>query len=165
MTSRPSQSIFPLNLSATNPQNKENQPLTYIAKTHIEPLPTSQHFGSYSVAGHPTPSGESKLIATEDSTRKMASGPCTTIIPIGLLKVPCPCVQGIFEANVETTSVEATCVACGHALIHHQSVKPSNSSKSSCDYSNRTQLSITSGKIICLNMISRSKSCPDSSRC
>ena len=35
-------------------------------------------------------------------------------------------VQGIFEANVEASSVKATCDACGHALIHHQSVNPSN---------------------------------------
>ena len=131
----------------------------------MEPLPTSQHFGSDSAAGLLTPSGQSKLIATEDSIRKMASGPCKIIVSIGLLKVPCPCVRGIFEANVETTSVEATCAVCGHALIHHQSVKPSNFSKSFCDYFNRTQLFITSDKIICLNMISRSKSCPDSSRC
>ena len=166
MTSRPSQSIFPSNLSATNRQNKENQPLTYISKTHIiEPLPTSQHFGSDSVAGLMTPSGKSKLIATEDSTRRMASGPCKFITSMGIHKVPCPCVRGIFEANGETTSVEATCAGCGHALIHHESVKLSNFNKSFCDYSHRTQLFITSDKIICLNMISRSKSCPDSSRC
>lgn len=150
-----SQDQVPSMLSNTTRPTIENLPNTFTTRGHNEPTSTSQLFGSDPVVKHPAPFGETDLIVREELTRKMGSGPCQCVVPIGQLQVPCPCLQGIFEADVEASSINTTCRACGHALIHHQNVNQSSPvyRKSSYDYYHPTQIFIMSDKIVAYDFI------------
>lgn len=76
------------------------------------------------------------MVESKELTRNMISGPCDFLFSAGKLQVSCPCQQGIFEADLEASSIHTTCTVCGHALIDHQSGCLTHG-KSSCDYSHR----------------------------
>lgn len=127
MASKPLQSIFSFISSTIWRQNIENQPITYSPKNG--PAPTSR---SDPVVEHPISSDKANSIARVETTRKMASGACKVVFSVRQLLLPCPCQQGTFDADAETSSINTTCNLCGHALTEHQSAS-SPPGKSTCD--------------------------------
>jgi hypothetical protein len=49
----------------------------------------------------------------------MASGHCTAVVTVGTLKIPCPCLRGIFDISTINTG-DAGCRVCEHPLSQHK---------------------------------------------
>jgi hypothetical protein len=60
------------------------------------------------------------------TSRTMSTGRCTAIIKTGVLKISCPCSEGVFTLT-SVSSLEVKCQRCDHLLSEHQDFRTESS--------------------------------------